>query len=224
MNATFDLTSADIRVSIAETIAWCASQKLTAYIEETEEIRNRRMLAEQASKLMGQAYAKQRDLWNKLFRPDIEKAPEWQLAMKLSLEADADSLKPPLASQLRSSASKPRSEIGYTQNENERKDLVISVVRSRSERLRSRGQETIPTVGDDQGKGRMLIYVPEENVADGASEAASSGFFDLYDAPPWDVWVAYSDHTLLAWVPPQLIGLAQIGIDVNAVECFRWLV
>jgi hypothetical protein len=142
--------------------------------------------------------------------------------MKIETKME-DSLKPPLAAQLRTPALQPNYLIDENRNENERRDLVFSVVQKRSELLCSRGQGKLPDLGENQGEGRMLIYVPEANVSDGASEAASSGFFDLYDAPPWDVWVAYSDGTLLAWVPPQLIGLAQMGIDVNAVECISWL-
>jgi len=223
MDAAFSLTSEELRISLAETIAWCAGQQLTAHIEETEEIKKRRILVRQANKLMTQAYATQEHFWNKLFQRDYRKTREWQLAMQLRREADEDSLKPPLAHQLRTLALKPNSVIGDTRSDTEKKALVASVIHKRSELLNSQGQGTLPDVGGSQGNGRMLIYVPEENVADGASEAVSSGFFDLYDAPPWDTWVAYSDRTLLAWVPPQLIGLAQSGIDVNPVDCIHWL-
>jgi hypothetical protein len=224
MDATFDLTSEELKRSLAETIAWCEGRQLTAHIEETEEIRKRRMLVQQANELMTQAHLRQGRFWNKLFRRDAQKTRGWQIATQMFLEADAGSLKPPLANQLRTSALKPNSPIGdYRNEEDERKSLVSSVVHKRSELLHAQGQGALPNVGEAQGNGRILIYVPGENFADGASEAASSGFFDLYDAPPWDIWVAYSDRTLLAWVPPQLIGLAQSGIDVNPVDCIHWL-
>jgi hypothetical protein len=70
--------------------------------------------------------------------------------------------------------------------------------------------------------GRPLLYVPSENVSDGASTYASNGFFDLYDCPPWDTWLQYSRGTLVSWVPEVLIPLAQIGIDANPVECIKW--
>jgi len=223
MDATFDLASEDIRRALAETVAWCASQELTAHIEEDEATLRRRLLVKQASELRIQSYSTEKSFWNRLLRRGYRKTREWQLAMQLSREADEDSLRPPLTDQLRSLALKPDSVIGDTQSENERRVLVASVIRRRSELLHSHGQGTPWDGGVGQGNGRMVIYVPEENVADGASEAASSGFFDLYDAPPWDVWVAYADRTLLAWVPPQLIGLAQTGLDVNPVGCIRWL-
>ena len=90
---------------------------------------------------------------------------------------------------------------------------MLPVVQKRSELLHLQGKAILPDVGFDSDKGRMLLYSREDNVADGASEAASGRFVDLYDAPPWDIWVAYSDRTLLA--PPELIGLAQRGIDAN---------
>lgn len=223
MDVSFDLTSEKLRASVAEAMAWCAGQPLTSHIEETEEIKKRRMQVEQAHRLMTQAYLEERRFWNRVFRRDYRKTREWQLAKKLLLEADAASLKPPLADQLRTPDLKPNSSIGENCSESERNGLVASVVNKRSELLRSRGLRTLSDVGAGQGGGRILVYVPAENVADGASEGASSGFFDLYDAPPWDVWVAYSGGTLAAWVPSQLIGLAQSGIDVNAVDCIRWL-
>jgi hypothetical protein len=98
---------------------------------------------------------------------------------------------------------------------------VYSVLVRRSNLLGAGGPLTLPTSGDLHD-GRVLVYGPDENVADGASEYASGGFFNLYDAPPWDTWVAYSDRRLLSWVPPDLVGFAQKGIDVNAVDCMRW--
>ena len=73
-----------------------------------------------------------------------------------------------------------------------------------------------------QLRGRLLIYVPSENVSDGASRYASNGFFDAYYCPPWDLWLQYSDRTLISWVPEILFPIAQAGIDANPVECLRW--
>ena len=72
-----------------------------------------------------------------------------------------------------------------------------------------------------QFRGRLLIYVPRENVLDGASRHASNGFFDAYDCAPWDLWLQYSDRTLISWVPEMLFPIAQAGIDANPVECLR---
>jgi len=71
--------------------------------------------------------------------------------------------------------------------------------------------------------GRLLIYIPEENLADGAAKYTSRGFFDDDNVPPWDIWVAFFGGTLLSWVPPHLIELAQCGIDANPESCIAWL-
>ena len=68
----------------------------------------------------------------------------------------------------------------------------------------------------------MLNYFPAENLADGASEVASLGFFDGENAPPWDTWVEYSEGRLACWVPEQLIGLAEAGVDANPEQCIQW--
>lgn len=70
--------------------------------------------------------------------------------------------------------------------------------------------------------GRLLVYFPAENVEDGASRAASSGFFDPYDAPPWDAWVHYAEGVLISWVPEGFVTRAQAGIDANPVDCIHW--
>lgn len=63
---------------------------------------------------------------------------------------------------------------------------------------------------------------PDENLADGAAEVASSGFFDVNNVPPWDAWVAFIRGTLISWVPLQLVTTAQLGIDVNPEACVEW--
>ena len=70
--------------------------------------------------------------------------------------------------------------------------------------------------------GRLLLYSPSENLACGAAEASSNGFFDVNNAPPWDIWIDFSDGTLVSWVPPALVDVAQMGIYVNPEQCIRW--
>ncbi len=70
--------------------------------------------------------------------------------------------------------------------------------------------------------GRMLLYFPDENFACGAAEYSSSGFFDVNNVPPWDIWVHFSERTLVSWVPPALVDIAQMGIDVNPEGCICW--
>lgn len=73
-----------------------------------------------------------------------------------------------------------------------------------------------------QSQGRVLAYEPLENVEDGAAEASSRGFFDGQDAPPWDTWILYANHTIYSWVPETFYSVAQAGIDANPVDCIHW--
>jgi len=82
--------------------------------------------------------------------------------------------------------------------------------------------------------GRLVVYFPDANLADGAASESSCGYFDVHNVPPWDTWIALAcerdpavdptrQHYLIAWVPPELRAYAQAGIDVNPEECIAWL-
>ena len=79
-------------------------------------------------------------------------------------------------------------------------------------------------------EGRLLVYQPDMDLACGAAQAASRGFFDVHNAPPGDTWVAMVQESevdaipyLISWVPPRFVGLAQKGIEVNPECCIVWL-
>ena len=67
------------------------------------------------------------------------------------------------------------------------------------------------------------MYAPEENLADGAAEYASFGFFDVDNVPPWDTWISMFEKYLISWVPAPLIGMVQEGLDVNPEQCILWV-
>ena len=82
--------------------------------------------------------------------------------------------------------------------------------------------------------GRLLVYFPDADLADGAAEVQSRGFFDVHNVPPWDTWIALADDRpkigdvsyqqyVIAWVPPELVACAHAGIEVNPEECIAWL-
>lgn len=104
---------------------------------------------------------------------------------------------------------------------------VKGVVMKRSNLLRKFSLTPVKT-RDDLLVGGLLCYFPDEEVWDGASQAASYGFFDERDAPPWDTWVRlFSDinrgQYLVSWVPYDLKGIVKRGIEVNPVDCIGWL-
>jgi hypothetical protein len=81
-------------------------------------------------------------------------------------------------------------------------------------------------------RGRLLIYFPDAELTDGAAQAESREFFDVFNAPPWGTWVGYFEEKscdrdrsayLLAWVPSEFVPLAEAGIAVNPEECIVWL-
>jgi hypothetical protein len=81
--------------------------------------------------------------------------------------------------------------------------------------------------------GRLLVYFPDAELSDGAAEVESGGFFDVFNAPPWDTWVAFAsdqtagDHSfanyLIAYVPPVFLDACAAEIAVNPEECILWL-
>ena len=71
----------------------------------------------------------------------------------------------------------------------------------------------------DLGGGRLLVYFPDGDLACGAAEQQTEGFFDINNVPPWDTWVAYlhdeerdinsvETNYLVAWIPPEFVELA----------------
>ncbi|HEX8246509.1 MAG TPA: hypothetical protein VF541_23595 [Longimicrobium sp.] len=81
--------------------------------------------------------------------------------------------------------------------------------------------------------GRLLVYFPEANLSDGAAEAASGGWFDVFNTPPWDTWVAFAaddaapDRSyagyLIAYAPPVFLDACASGIWANPEQCLTWL-
>ena len=88
-------------------------------------------------------------------------------------------------------------------------------------------------VTPDLRGGRLLLYFPDADLCDGAAEAESRGFFDVYNTPPWDTWLAFvseNEHDkrgyasyLVSWVPPVFLENVAAGIVVNPEECIQWL-
>jgi hypothetical protein len=94
------------------------------------------------------------------------------------------------------------------------------VTARRSERMKQFNVRlTSPSLPED---GRLLHYWPHENLACGAAEYSSNGFFDQNNVPPWDTWISFDGRVLVSWVPAILIPLAQDGIDANPEACIAW--
>lgn len=110
-----------------------------------------------------------------------------------------------------------------------RQTIVDEVARKRRAALRDVPPVDFTQIDALVDDGRLLIYFPDENLCDGAAPAASDGFFDENNIPPWDTWLMYviekgrwGKNYLIAWVPPELLELATAGVDVNPEECILW--
>lgn len=156
-----------------------------------------------------------------LARKEIHQAAEIRReGEQLIAAANAGSIVPPLRNQLRSPALRP-----FAQSlDKPGADLVAivdQVAEARSRSLRQSAWNSDLQRCDLCG-GRLLVYAPQENLADGAAEYVSLGFFDVDNVPPWDTWIVMLGKHLVCWVPPQLIPLAQEGLDVNPEQCILW--
>jgi len=108
-----------------------------------------------------------------------------------------------------------------------RRDVVASVAHRRwcIMQLHTRPAQAQRTLAG----GKFLLYFPDGNLADGAAELETEGFFDCNNLPPWSLWLAYlyeaaePKNYLVCWVPPAWVDIAARGIWVNPEDCIRWL-
>ena len=109
-------------------------------------------------------------------------------------------------------------------------DFVESLAFDRTMLLREAG--LLPdSAAHGLAGGRLLLYCRDDNLADGAAELESDGFFDTDNVPTWDTWLCDDtappdararQHCLVAWIPPSHVDLADRGISVNPEECIVW--
>jgi hypothetical protein len=171
-------------------------------------------LYEQSEQQMQEARASASQSW---LRRKITDTRQWHQAMAL-LKQVRDSLGP-MEDRLRSATLKPSFALNEFGTNAPWAEAVAEVVNRRS--------QSLSRISPEEGlnlstSGRLLLYYPHENLACGAAEVSSNGFFDVNNVPPWDIWVDFSERTLVSWVPPVLLEAAQMGIDVNPEECMRW--
>jgi hypothetical protein len=194
--------------ALAEASSWCSSRTLTATPEETPDVRRRRALVVEAGKLYSEAH----NCGERY--PD---GPHFRKGRALFEQAEMSSLVL-LRAQLRSVEFLQGSLSENLSTENFA-DAFSSVVLNRHEHLKKTSTQPKPP---SVNAGRLLYYWPHENLACGAAEYSSNGFFDVDNVPPWDTWVSFDGSTLISWVPAILIPLAQAGIDANPEACISW--
>jgi hypothetical protein len=117
------------------------------------------------------------------------------------------------------------------------RQIIVDTVNKRRADLLSRARVVTKDISNKPRNGRFLLYVPDESLRDCGSAEQSHGFFDCWDAPPWDTWMVYlpseirfekskglwySSSCLISWVPKSFVGLAEKGIVTNLGDCLRW--
>lgn len=207
-----DFSSKQFQCSLADTVVWC-KMKPIGMDADSDDIRQRHLLYTQAEQQWEEAEETVKRGW---LRPKITETKQWQNAMVL-LRQIQDSLGP-IDRTLRTPELKPSFGLDEFGDDALWAQAVTEVVARRSRLTAGTPAEKRDTnVG-----GRLLLYSPSENLACGAAEASSNGFFDVNNVPPWDIWIDFSEGTLVSWIPPGLLDVAQMGIYVNPEECIRW--
>jgi hypothetical protein len=207
-----DLSSEKFRCSLADAVAWC-KVKAIEMDANADDIRRRHALYSQAEQHWEEA---QETVKRGRLRRKITETKHWQNAMAL-LKQIRDSLGP-MDRKLRSPEMKPSLSLDEFGDDALWANAVAEVITRRSRLIAGTSVEK----RDTNVEGRLLLYNPSENYACGAAEASSNGFFDVNNVPPWDIWVDFSEGTLVSWVPPTLLDVAQMGIYLNPEACIRW--
>ena len=205
-----DVESDRFKRSVAEVIRWCATLPFPS--EENDSALCG--MFDEANRLFDQA--------RKAASHDAQHRTPWQMEeAKHGRRLLAEILQSlgPLDHAFRSAELKPQ----FCPDSNSGRcwaDGVTEVVETRARLLNQRSAARHQAEGRS---GRLLLYWPGENLACGAAHVSSGGFYDFGNVPPWDLWVAFIEETLVSWVPPRLIEAAQMGIDVNPENCIQWI-
>ena len=113
-------------------------------------------------------------------------------------------------------------------------EIVNAVAGQRATLISNQDRNRMKPACDLAG-GRLLICTSAtESIPDGHVSAASRGFYDEDDLPPWDTWLyyiqpdkeiivrSYQPEYLVSWVPKTWIELATIGVKEHFLDCMRW--
>jgi hypothetical protein len=206
--------SPNFRQALEETAEWCALLSVGCPLVDEEIAAQRRTANQEAYRLIGKARMQEDRVW---FRRKLTDTKEWHQASTL-LKRIHDFLNP-LRHSFRTPALKPDFDFETSLTNKAWEDAVAQTIAKRSACLTASRLRKNPC---DVHRGRLLLYNPEENLACGGAEFSSHGFFAVNNVPPWDLWVAFSERTLVSWIPPQVIETAQLGIYASPEACIKW--
>jgi hypothetical protein len=134
---------------------------------------------------------------------------------------------------LRTPQLQPRDAVHVAAAIAEMERIVSEVVGTRAQWIARRGSFEDHERRASLPAGRLLFFDPVASLSGGGTQAASAGFFDDGNTPPWDTWVYCVDDrslpdeavfstVLLSWVPRNFIGVADAGIRANPEGCLSW--
>ncbi len=206
-----DLSLTRFQRTLAETIAWFKLKELPTAVESGE-IRLRQESYSVAEKNWNSAI----EIMHRRGLPSVHGIEQFERAIA-SIRNNQNHLGP-MAPYLRSPELKPRFCLDQFGDDTLWAEAVEEVVSKRAAAVNGFLNDH-PAI--DVG-GRFLLYTPSENLACGAADASSNGFFDSNNVPPWDSWLGFSNGTLVSWIPPSLVDVAAMGVFVNPEECIRW--
>lgn len=202
------LDSEQFQSSLRDVIDWCAIHDSTV-LRDSAEAAHHRNQCEIADRLIEEARA----------TGNVAKTKQWKQAQDLlsQIRESLGSLK----TRFRSRSLMPTRDIDELRTESDWFQAVSEVVNKRS--VQNKQNPAAEDYFASADSGRLLVYFPHEDLADGAADFSSNGFYDFNNVPPWDLWVSFADGELISWVPIGLIEVAYMGIDVNPEECIQWL-
>ena len=201
------LDSEQFQSSLRDVMVWCATRH-SAVVVDSGETARRRKLCEIADRLFEEART----------TGNAPKTEQWQRAQVLlaQIRESFGSLK----TRFRSHSLMPTRPIEELTTDSDWLEAVSEVAnKRRTQSRRTPSTEDFASVES----GQLLAYFPKDNLADGAAEFSSNGFYDADNVPPWDLWVSFSEGVLISWVPIGLIEAAHMGIDANPEQCIQWL-
>ncbi len=179
--------------------------------DEDSETKFRRRLGQKAGELYRRAHLSN---W-----PEFVKNFQYRRASRMFARARLVEIAP-LRAQFRSPALQPPP---FLPNPTREKcsEIVGGGVALRADKL-CKAERSPTTSIAGIADGRLLLFIPEETLTDSTASYASKGFFDIDNVPPWDTWVCFYEQYVVSWVPPQLVELANSGVDANPEQCISW--
>lgn len=113
------------------------------------------------------------------------------------------------------------------------KQFAEIVFRKRVEALEIDGISS-PQIPSNFAGGLLLVSYISYSTCDGTSPIESAKFIDECEFPPCDTWIYYGHENpiakfkydvfyLVAWIPPKMIDLVDMAIEVNAMQALQWV-